>query len=178
MSGKAPDLGDYLTVAERIEQFKAEFPDGCLRPVDPAQPYRLETVGERTFVVYVAAAYRTPDDQMPGIGCAWEVFPGKTPYTRDSELMNAETSAFGRAIAALGIGAKRDRDDSVRRDVIGKAVAAIEAAETVEGLDDIGGRISSVEKRGLISGADAVELRRRLVARKDAISGTDREDAA
>ena len=173
MSDKPPpDLSGYLPVAERIEQFKLEFPDGCLRPFDPAHPYRLETLGDRTFIVYVAAAYRSPDDPMPGIGCAWELFPGKTPYTKDSELMNAETSAFGRAIAALGIGARRERDDSVRRDVIGKAAAAIDAADTVEALDDIGARITSVEKRGLISGADAIDLRRRLVARKDAVAGT------
>jgi hypothetical protein len=33
---------------------------------------------------------------------AWEVFPGRTPYTRGSELQNAETSAWGRAIIAVG----------------------------------------------------------------------------
>ena len=48
----------------------------------------------------MALAYRAPDDPMPGIGTAWEPFPGRTPYTRDSELMNAETSAWGRAIVA------------------------------------------------------------------------------
>ena len=31
---------------------------------------------------------------------AWEPFPGRTPYTFNSELMNAETSAQGRAIVA------------------------------------------------------------------------------
>jgi hypothetical protein len=58
------------------------------------------TVGERTFLVYIAAAYRHPDDPRPGIGMAWEPFPGRTPYTKDSELMVAETSAWGRAIKA------------------------------------------------------------------------------
>jgi hypothetical protein len=53
-----------------------------------------------TMIVYVAAAYRTPDDPRPGIGVAWEPFPGRTPYTLGSELMNAETSAWGRAIIA------------------------------------------------------------------------------
>lgn len=91
----------YKQVPERIADFKAKHPDGCLRPADPSQPYRVETLGERTFIVYTAAAYRTPDDPTPGIGIAWEPFPGKTPYTRDSELMNAETSAWGRAIVAV-----------------------------------------------------------------------------
>jgi hypothetical protein len=49
-----------------------------------------------------AYAYRTPDDQRPGTGLAWEPCPGKTPYTKDSELQNAETSAIGRAIIMVG----------------------------------------------------------------------------
>ena len=59
---------------------------------------------EHTYIVYAAAAYRTPDDPNPAIGIAYEQFPGRTPYTRTSELMNAETSAWGRALAAMGIG--------------------------------------------------------------------------
>lgn len=90
----------YKQVPERIADFKEKFPDGRLRPADPTVPYRVETIGEKTFIVYVAAAYRTEDDKAPGIGTAWEPFPGRTPYTRDSELQNAETSAWGRAIVA------------------------------------------------------------------------------
>ena len=55
-----------------------------------------------TFIVYVAGAWRTPDDPRPGIGIAWEPYPGQTPYTAGSELQNAETSAWGRAIIAVG----------------------------------------------------------------------------
>ncbi len=94
------DLQGYVDVAERIRIFKEKYPNGSLQPLDHNKPYDVITVGERSFVVYVAAAYRTPDDQRPGVGMAWEPFPGKTPYTRDSELMNAETSAWGRAIIA------------------------------------------------------------------------------
>lgn len=102
--GNAPDLQGYVEVKDRIALFREKHPDGRLRPVNPEQPYALEFIevsGEpRCFIVYAAAAYRTADDPMPGIGVAWEPFPGKTPYTRDSELMNAETSAWGRAIVA------------------------------------------------------------------------------
>src|SRR5205823_6134471 len=44
-----------------------------------------------------------------GKGIAWEPFPGPTPFTKDSELMNAETSAWGRAIVAVGIVAKGEK---------------------------------------------------------------------
>lgn len=90
----------YKQVPERLADFKAKHPEGSLQPADPFNPYRVETIGDRSFIVYVAAAYRTPDDRRPGIGIAWEPFPGTTPYTRNSELQNAETSAWGRAIVA------------------------------------------------------------------------------
>lgn len=94
------DLGSYVDVATRMAELAEKYPDASLQPADLEHPYRIETIGAQTFVVYVAACYRTPDDPRPGIGSAWEPFPGKTSYTRDSELQNAETSAFGRAIVA------------------------------------------------------------------------------
>jgi len=93
-------LDGYVDVATRIAEFRAAFPDGRLRPVNPDQPYRIETVGNDTFITYSAACYRAPDDPLPGIGTAQEAYPGKTPYTRGSEIQNAETSAWGRAIVA------------------------------------------------------------------------------
>ena len=95
MANKQFDMGDYKEVAERIRDFRAMFPEGTLQselipsPVDG-------------FVVVKAYAYRHPEDPRPGIGLAAEPVPGKTPYTRDSEIMNAETSAWGRAIIAVG----------------------------------------------------------------------------
>jgi len=93
-------LADYVDVAERIRIFREQYPTGSLQPVNPLQPFTITTIGERTFITYTAAAYRTPDDPRPGIGVAWEPFPGRTPYTKDSEAMVAETSAWGRAIVA------------------------------------------------------------------------------
>lgn len=96
-------LSDYVDVAERIIEFRAKYPDGSLRPANPDRPFWVEDVpGVGPRLVYVAAAYRSPEDPNPGIGCAWEPLPGRTPYTRDSELMVAETSAWGRAIVAVG----------------------------------------------------------------------------
>lgn len=91
---------DYVDVATRIVEFRSKYPEGSLQPVDPGEPVKVITIGEKTFLQYVAAAYRGPDDAHPGIGVAWEPFPGRTPYTRDSEAMVAETSAWGRAIVA------------------------------------------------------------------------------
>lgn len=91
------DDGSYNDVASRIAEFRAKYPDGRLRM---AAPWRIEVIDGQAYVAYSAAAYRTPDDPAPGIGCAWEYVPGKTNFTRGSELQNAETSAWGRAIVA------------------------------------------------------------------------------
>lgn len=102
------DLGSYIDVAARIVEFRSLHPEGSLQPADLAVPYRVQEIGGQTYIVVVAAAYRSPDDPRPGIGMAYEVFPGRTPYTKGSELQNAETSAWGRAIvAALAADTKR-----------------------------------------------------------------------
>ncbi len=102
-------LDDYIDVAQRIAEFRIKHPEGSLQPLNPAQPFEIRELAgtdkngkevRGTFIIYTAAAYRSPDDQRPGIGCAYEVFPGRTPYTAGSELQNAETAAWGRAIVA------------------------------------------------------------------------------
>jgi len=101
-------LADYVDVAERIKLFREKHPDGSLQPVNPEKPFEIVYIGDKAFIVYIAAAYRTPDDPRPGIGSAWECFPGKTSFTKDSELMNAESSSWGRAIlAALAADSKK-----------------------------------------------------------------------
>ncbi len=88
-------LEDYKEVKDRILDFREKYPDGSLQSEVLPSP----TEG---FVVVKGYAYRTAEDERPGTGLAWEPVPGKTPYTKDSELMNAETSAWGRAIIAVG----------------------------------------------------------------------------
>ena len=90
---------DYIPVAERITAFYAKHPDGSL------QGEMVEL--SETRVVIRGYAYRTPDDIRPGIGYSSLVIPGSTPFTRGSEVENCETSAWGRAIAALGFEVKR-----------------------------------------------------------------------
>jgi hypothetical protein len=95
---------DYIEVAERIEKFYQEYPDGRL--VCEGTPMGF-TFGSLDFVAVHAKAYRTSDDAHPGDGLAWEPVPGTTPFTRNSELMNAQTAAIGRAIVSVGLLASR-----------------------------------------------------------------------
>ena len=103
------DMSEYVTVAERIEQFREKYPEGSLQaewhmllvPTLVKGDDGKWSPADRPIIVAKAYAYRTPDDPRPGIGHAQEPMPGKTPYTKDSEIQNAETSAWGRAIVAV-----------------------------------------------------------------------------
>lgn len=95
---------DYVEVADRVKEFREKFPDGSLSQVN----LQFIDFGGKSWVVYTAAAYRYPEDQRPGIGTAWVPVPGLTPYTKNSEVQNAETAAWGRAmVAALAVDTKK-----------------------------------------------------------------------
>lgn len=116
---------DYVQVNERIIAFRKEHPDGCLQS-------EIVTLTDN-LVVIKGYAYRTPDDPRPGIGHSSLGIPGATPYTRGSELENAETSAWGRALAALGYEVKRGvaSADEIRNKQPGRGVKSEPAGERV-----------------------------------------------
>lgn len=97
------NLDDYQTVDARLDEFFAKYPDGSI------QSEIVEHTDSRVTVK--ALAYRSASDLVPGIGLSSLAIPGSTPYTRGSELENAETSARGRALVALGFGSKASRDE-------------------------------------------------------------------
>jgi len=103
---------------------------------------------------------------------AYEQWPGRTPYTRDSELQNAETSAWGRAIVAVlaadtkrGIASQeevRNRSaeralmqwDPVEQETLFNAwQAEIEDATSMDELAAIGKRMLSSKKSRELSPA-------------------------
>ncbi len=93
-------LGDYVEVKDRIRLFYERHPEGRLTTAE----VRVSVDDDTPRVWVHAQAFRTADDPHPADGWSWMVLPGKTPYTSGSELENTETSAWGRAIGALGIG--------------------------------------------------------------------------
>ena len=100
MPDKKFDLGDYVEVKDRIKLFYELFGQGRLVTGE----VRLTTEPDGVPRVMVQGlAYRSPDDQLPGVGWSWMALPGTTSYTKGSELENVETSAWGRAIGSLGI---------------------------------------------------------------------------
>jgi len=96
-------LDGYEEVADRIQRFLKKYPEGSLMRSHWGQV----EIGGQTFVYVESYAYRHPEDGIPGTGTAWCQFPGRTPFTRGSELMNAETASWGRALASIGFGGKK-----------------------------------------------------------------------
>ena len=92
---------DYIEVSERLQKFYEKYPDGSIQGI---WGWLDDT---HQVIVYQAQAFRDRDDPRPGVGTASEPYPGLTSFTRNSEIMNAETSAWGRALASLGIAVNR-----------------------------------------------------------------------
>lgn len=128
---------NYNEVADRIREFRKKFPNGSLQQVD----LKFIDFAGKSWVVYTAAAYRSPDDERPGIGTAWEPVPGLTPFTKNSEVMVAETSAWGRAmVAALAVDAQNrvaSADEVLNRpkdEMVRDWLTELASTEDIEGL--------------------------------------------
>lgn len=103
-----PDLQDYREVPERITEWYVRHPEGriiCEVLTEPTPEHQWWTVK--------AACYRSHDPAEPpsGVGHSFLNVPGSTPFTRGSELENAETSAAGRALVMAGIPTSRISSD-------------------------------------------------------------------
>lgn len=141
--GFDPKESGYIEVKDRIIAFYEKHPEGSLQS-------EIVEFGEN-IVVVKAYAYRTPDDPRPGIGHSQMPMPGKTSFTRDSEVENAETSAWGRAIAALGFEVKRAvaTADEIRfKEDGGDPLVPPAAAETASGS---GRAATPAQKRKLMA---------------------------
>jgi len=154
---------DYVTVAERIEAFYKAYPEGSI------QSDIIEMTDKR--VVVRAYAYRNTQDPRPGVGHSSMNIPGSTPYTRGSELENTETSAWGRAIAALGFETKagiatadevrnKQQDDAGPRRTAENAPprpetprGAVQSLPPVEGALTVGQALDALKLAGIDSKA-------------------------
>lgn len=167
MAGQFKGPLDYIDVASRIVEFRGKYPEGSLQQQD----LQFVDFAGGSWVVYTAAAYRTPDDARPGVGTAWEPVPGKTSFTRDSELQNAETAAWGRAIvAALAADTKKGIASSEevrnRQPEVGQPKTAPEAwrARVTSAVDLA--ELSEIHAEAVANGWASPDLMAALTARK------------
>ncbi len=135
MADKKFSMDDYVDVAERVQDFADAYPNdptGAFGASFGKPEWGVIEVAGQTFVHCTVAAHRSESDATPGYGIAWEPFPGRTSFTKDSELMNAHTAAMGRAVIALGLTANRKlaSRQEVRNRVEDQRADAAEAAKT------------------------------------------------
>jgi len=92
-------LDNYVDVATRLQLAFAKYPD--LRIQETAREI-IEMPDKSCFIRCTVTVWRNPDDPIPVIASACELYPGRTPYTKNSESEVGFTSALGRALAFAG----------------------------------------------------------------------------
>ena len=94
------NLGDYVDVPTRLAEALKRWPDLRIQETKPV----IVTVDSQQYVEISCTVWRASDDLVPTVAYCWEPIPGRTPYTKGSEMMNASTSCLGRALGFLGMG--------------------------------------------------------------------------
>jgi hypothetical protein len=95
------NLGDYVDVPTRLAEALKRWPN--LR-IQETRPVVIVTVDNQAFVEISCTVWRDDTDPIPTTAWCWEPIPGRTPYTKGSEMMNASTSCLGSALGFLGMG--------------------------------------------------------------------------
>lgn len=96
------NLDNYVDVPTRLKLLFEQYPNASV----VADPPCIRDIAGHAFIEVTVTITCNDEHNRMARASAWESFPGKTPYTKDSEMMNAETSATGRACGLLGIGLK------------------------------------------------------------------------
>lgn len=110
---------EYTTVAERIAQFRLDYPD-----------YSLESeILANAEAVIVKSLIKNEAGRVLATGHAEEV-RGSTNINKTSALENCETSAWGRALAALNYGG----DQVASANEVSDAIIQQNVAEAVDRL--------------------------------------------
>ncbi len=91
------DLSNYVDVPTRFAAALERWPELRIMENRP----EIISIDDKTFISVTMQAWRTPDDPIPCQATCFEPFPGKTSFTRDSEQMNASTSALGRVLGLM-----------------------------------------------------------------------------
>ena len=93
------NLDEYDTVESRLKKYWARFPDGAIRTA------LVTTEGDRERKQWIVQAFcfAHRNDEFPiGSGLAFEI-DGTAGANQTSALENAETSAIGRCLSAIGL---------------------------------------------------------------------------
>jgi hypothetical protein len=130
------NIDNYVDVPTRLTEALKKYPNLRIQETD-AQVVTMPDGS--TFYRCTVTVYRDVDDALPAIATAAEPYPGKTPYTKNSEFMVGMTSALGRALGYMGFGvnksiasknevlARQEDDGDIVRPERTRAVAGLKA---------------------------------------------------
>jgi len=94
-------LDNYVDVATRLRLAFDKYPD--LRIQETTREI-IEMPDKSCFIRCTVTVWRDGTDPIPAVATACELYPGKTPYTKNSENEVGFTSALGRALGYMGFG--------------------------------------------------------------------------
>ena len=97
-------MDNYVDVATRLKMAFERWPE--LR-IQETHREVIEMPDKSCFIRCVVTIWRSPEDLIPVIASACEIYPGKTSFTKSSESEVGYTSAIGRGLAMMGIGANK-----------------------------------------------------------------------
>lgn len=95
------NIDNYVDVPTRLSEALKRYPD--LRIQETAAEVVTMPDGS-CFYRCTVTVWRDDADPLPSVATAAEPYPGKTPYTKNSEFMVGMTSALGRALGYMGFG--------------------------------------------------------------------------
>ena len=94
-------LDNYVDVATRLQLAHAKYPE--IR-IQETHREVIEMPDKTCFIRCTVTVWRDANDPIPAIATACEIYPGRTPYTKNSENEVGFTSALGRALGYMGFG--------------------------------------------------------------------------
>ena len=97
-------MDNSVDVATRLKMAFERWPE--LR-IQETHREVIEMPDKSCFIRCVVTIWRSPEDLIPVIASACEIYPGKTSFTKSSESEVGYTSAIGRGLAMMGIGANK-----------------------------------------------------------------------
>ena len=97
-------MDNYVDVATRLKIAFERWSD--LRIQETGREV-IEMPDKSCVIRCTVTIWRDAADPIPAIASACEIYPGRTPYTKFSESEVGYTSAIGRALAMMGIGANK-----------------------------------------------------------------------
>ena len=156
----------YITVAERHAKFVEDHPNGVINTELAYAHDGLVIIRASVWKERSENGYTQPD----GTGIASMPIPGPTNFTKNSEAENAETSAIGRALAAIGY---HPKESMASADEINMKAAEAKAADDKATTAQLNKMMAM--GRELYAGMSDIDKQIRIAVKK--ITGKNRRDS-